>query len=143
MTVRSSSRIGMPIGKIYDLLSVLSVNTNSSPVHRSPPENTQWSFYRNIADSRPSSGLFEYGPLRDRLETQLGLFEYGPLRNRLEAFWCYGKRALPEPNQVLVSRGPGERLGPFLGLHYSSLLGLGNEALSQSPLKKATMHLCL
>ena len=103
----------MPIGKIYALLSVLSVNTNSIPVHRSPPENTQWSFYRHIADLRPSSSLFEYGPWRDRLETQLGLFEHGPLRDRLEAPWCFGRRALLEPNQVLVSRGPGERLGHF------------------------------
>ena len=96
-------------------------------VHRSPPENTQWSFYRHIiTDSRPSLGLFEYGPLRDRLEAQLGLFECGPLRNRLEAFWGFGKRALLEPNRVLVSRGPGERLGPlFRGLYCSSPLGLG------------------
>ena len=117
----------MPIGKIDDLLSVLSVSTNSVPVRRSPPENTQWSFYRHItADSRPSSGLFEYGPLRNRLGTQLGLFEYGPLRNRLEALWGFGKRVLLEPNRVLVSRGPGERLGPlFRGLYCSGLSGLG------------------
>ena len=78
----------MPIGQMCNLLSVLSVSTNSIPVHRSPPENTQWSLYRHIiADSRPSLGLFEYGPLRNRLETWLGLFEYGLLRNRLEAPW--------------------------------------------------------
>ena len=87
------------------------MSTNYLPVHRSPPENTQWSFYRHIiVDSRPSSGLFEYGPLR----------------NRLEALWGFGKRALLEPNRVLVSRGLGERLGPlFRGLRCSSLLGLG------------------
>ena len=103
------------------------MNTNYFPVHRSPPENTQWTFYRHIiTDSRPSLGLFEYGPLRDRLEAQLGLFECGPLRNRLEALWGFGRRALLEPNRVLVSRGPGERLGPlFRGLYCSSPLGLG------------------
>ena len=117
----------MPIGQIGDLLSVYLRVPIIFQFHRSPPENTQWSLYRHIiADSRPSSGLFEYGPLRNRLETQLGLFECGPLRNRLEAVWGFGKRALLEPNRMLVSRGPGERLGPlFRGLYCSSPLGLG------------------
>ena len=101
----------MPIGQISDLLSVYLWIPIIFQFHRSPPENTPWSFYRHIiADSRPSAGLFEYGPLR----------------NRLEALWGFGKRALLEPNRVLVSRGLGERLGPlFRGLHCSSLLGLG------------------